>query len=101
LVTYLSVDWYHDTPEDPVSFFYEWQDDHCVTRLLEKFRDGSLRRNSLALEAQNPNVVNNVCLCDGSFTPAELEDDLADPGLKITYISQSQFEELFAAATNV
>lgn len=100
MATYLSVDWRNASPEDPVSFYYEWQDDHCVTRLVEQFRDGSLRRNSLELEARNPNIVNNVCLCQGTLTPDALEQDLADPDLEISYISQSQFDDLFANTSN-
>ena len=99
-MTYLSVDWHHASPDDPVSLFYEWQDDHCVTRMVEAFSDGSLRRNSLELEARNPNVVNNLCLCDGSMTPESLEQDRTDPTFTISTITRERFDDLFDRAQN-
>ncbi|MCJ9429045.1 hypothetical protein [Kordiimonas marina] len=50
--TYYWGGWHHERPVDPIEFFYEVSHDGRVLRLVEKFSDGRLHWDDLAVYRQ-------------------------------------------------
>ncbi|MDG2530783.1 DUF6881 domain-containing protein [Caulobacter endophyticus] len=47
-LSYFRCDWAHESAEEPVSIFYEVDDEGRVLRLIDVFRDGSRERDAVA-----------------------------------------------------
>ncbi len=43
---YVSVEWFHSTPSEPVHLYYELDADRCERRKLEVYRDGTMHSAS-------------------------------------------------------
>jgi hypothetical protein len=100
MAAYLRTFWHNDHPGEPVELLYEVQPDRRVTRLIEVFKDGSAIADTLEWSARrNPNIVNNICLCDGAFPSSEdMNARLAPPEFDWREIDFATFTALFARA---
>jgi hypothetical protein len=97
MAEYLRILWHHTLPDEPLELYYEVQNDRSVTRMIEVFEDGTPIADSLAIAAKRePNIVNNVCLCDGTFPePREYEVLWTTTEFSYNPITKSSFDALF------
>ena len=89
---YIAVEWIHDFPDDPISLYYELDDDRYEHRKVEKYRDGTMH-SADATHGEGSTFL----AWEPHPTPQEIA---ADPQFQLSEIPAQEFERIWYLATS-
>lgn len=99
-LSYFAGNWAHRHADEPVSFWYEIDEDGCCLRQVEIYRDGRLERDAVANYPNGATDFGFGTLHGASFWESEWDDEPDEFGesTSIADISKEDFETAWVRA---